>query len=98
MKELREEIAGGGLVDEHLQDQLVVFQALAGGRSQASRGKLEPSLHTLTARWVAEQILEGFAFGADGSCEGVAFVAGTRAVGPEATDDVVTKAEVIAES
>ncbi|KAK3693620.1 RNA 3'-terminal phosphate cyclase-domain-containing protein [Podospora appendiculata] len=32
-KELYEEVSRGGVVDEYLQDQLVVFQALAKGRS-----------------------------------------------------------------
>ncbi|KAK5991133.1 RNA 3'-terminal phosphate cyclase [Cladobotryum mycophilum] len=37
-KELYEEISVGGQVDEHLQDQLVCFQALCDGFSSFSRG------------------------------------------------------------
>lgn len=68
------EIRKGGLVDEHLQDQLIVFQALAEGMSSipgsvevlsSDRERVdqteEPfghgSLHTITARWVASQLL-----------------------------------------
>lgn len=36
-KELFAEVSAGGVVDEHLQDQLVVFQALAEGRSSFPR-------------------------------------------------------------
>ncbi|KUI61212.1 RNA 3'-terminal phosphate cyclase [Cytospora mali] len=38
-RELYEEVKTGGLVDEHLQDQLVIFQALAEGKTSFPRSK-----------------------------------------------------------
>lgn len=38
-KELYEEVSIGGVVDEFLQDQLVIFQALAEGRTSFPRGE-----------------------------------------------------------
>ncbi len=43
-KELYEEVSLGGVVDEFLQDQLVVFQALAEGRTSFRRGEPKDSL------------------------------------------------------
>ena len=43
---LLEDLAQGGVVDEYLQDQLLVFMAMARGRSVLRAGKL--SLHTQT--------------------------------------------------
>ncbi|PQE15772.1 hypothetical protein CJF30_00006177 [Rutstroemia sp. NJR-2017a BBW] len=73
VKGLDRELNRGGLVDEHLQDQLVIFQALAEGRSTISgcglvgemRNRLdragEPfgdgTKHTTTARWVTGELL-----------------------------------------
>lgn len=62
---LEEELAHGGCVDEFLQDQLVVFQALAegsasvdyGNNNNKKDGKELASLHTKTVHWVAEEIL-----------------------------------------
>jgi RNA 3'-terminal phosphate cyclase (ATP) len=75
VKGLDTELKRGGLVDEHLHDQLVIFQALADGRSVISgsgllgemRSRLdrtdEPfgdgTKHTTTARWVTSEILPG---------------------------------------
>lgn len=42
-KELFEEVSAGGLVDEYLQDQMVIFQALAEGRSSVLRSTDEGS-------------------------------------------------------
>ena len=75
VKDLKRELKHGGCVDEFMQDQLVVFQALAGGRTRIDCGKQEASLHTMTARWVVERILD-IAFNQDGQCEGVAYRAG----------------------
>ena len=61
-------------MDEHLQDQLVVFQALADGESHVLGG--EASLHTRTAQWVVETIL-GPRF-EHGKCQGIGFMAGQR--------------------
>ncbi|OQO07075.1 hypothetical protein B0A48_07641 [Cryoendolithus antarcticus] len=65
----------GARADEHLRDQLVVFQALAEGRSEVFGGDgREISLHARTAEWVAKQMLgvrcqedgiEGIGFGAN---------------------------------
>ncbi|KAI4131750.1 MAG: hypothetical protein LQ338_001072 [Usnochroma carphineum] len=75
-KELEQELDCGGCVDEYMQDQLVVFQALAEGRSIVDSGKdNHASLHTQTARWVAEQLL-GSTFDERGSCSGCGFKVG----------------------
>lgn len=70
VNDLEKEIAHGGCVDEYLQDQLVVFQALAKGTTSINYGKgknnnendgkeelVSSSLHTKTVQWVAEEIL-----------------------------------------
>ena len=74
VRDLEHELAHGGCVDEHLQDQLVVFQALADGESHVLGG--EASLHTRTAQWVVETIL-GPRF-EHGKCQGIGFMAGQR--------------------
>ena len=53
-RQLGEDLASGACVDHWLADQLVVFMALAAGRSALLCG--EPSLHTRTALAVAEQV------------------------------------------
>lgn len=75
-EELKKEVEGGGCVDELMQDQMVVFQALARGRSTVL-GRGEGSLHTRTARWVAERIA-GVEWGGEGrgEVEGVGLRAG----------------------
>lgn len=45
-KELLRGLARGGCVDEWLQDQIVIFMALAQGRSEVNCGKGELELHT----------------------------------------------------
>ena len=76
--ELEAEIAHGGCVDEYMQDQLVVFQALAKGKAEVDDGKGRgSSLHTRTAKWVAEQVL-GVRFNQKGACEGVNFRVGEK--------------------
>ncbi|KAI1379110.1 EPT/RTPC-like protein [Hypoxylon crocopeplum] len=47
-KDLYKEIAIRGVVDEHLQDQLVVFQALAEGRTSFHRGTGQADTHVDT--------------------------------------------------
>lgn len=44
-EELIKAIKGGGCVDEHLQDQIIIFLALAKGRSTVKTG-LPLTLHT----------------------------------------------------
>lgn len=70
VNDLEKELAHGGCVDEYLQDQLIVFQALAEGTTSVEYGKgknnkndggkeelVSSSLHTRTVQWVAEKIL-----------------------------------------
>ncbi|KZT44174.1 RNA 3'-terminal phosphate cyclase [Sistotremastrum suecicum HHB10207 ss-3] len=54
--ELVRNLSHGGCVDEYLQDQIIIFMALADGVSQILVGPL--TLHTKTAIWVAEQLTE----------------------------------------
>ncbi|KAK5115679.1 hypothetical protein LTR62_000768 [Meristemomyces frigidus] len=74
----------GAWVDEHLRDQLIIFQALAQGKSEVCPGwevnglgleavgleARQPSLHAETAGWVVEQML-GVRADGGGGCEGV---------------------------
>lgn len=53
-RELAEALASGACVDGHLEDQIIIFMALAAGRSAVLTR--EPSLHTRTAIAVAEQL------------------------------------------
>lgn len=77
-EELDKELAHGGCVDEFLQDQLVIFQALAQGKSIVFSGmETESSLHTRTVRWVGQQILD-LKFDNAGGCEGISFKSGER--------------------
>lgn len=90
--DLEAELASGACVDEHMRDQLVIFQALADGRSEIYGGGegREASLHARTAEWVAETVLGarvefdgrggcvGFGFGGEGRKGG-----GERVVGLE---------------
>ena len=46
----------GGCVDEYLQDQLIIYMALAKGQSTLLTGPI--SLHTQTAIFVAEQMTQ----------------------------------------
>jgi RNA 3'-terminal phosphate cyclase (ATP) len=46
----------GGCVDEYLQDQLILYMALADGASEILTGSLP--LHTQTAIWTAEQFCD----------------------------------------
>ncbi|KAI4705071.1 hypothetical protein J4E89_009365 [Alternaria sp. Ai002NY15] len=76
--DLLAEIEHGGCVDEYLRDQLVVFQALAEGRSKVYGGKrndvlMEPSLHAKTAQWVAKEII-GVEFDDEGGCKGIGYL------------------------
>ncbi|SMQ48909.1 unnamed protein product [Zymoseptoria tritici ST99CH_3D7] len=77
--ELASDWRSGAWVDEHMRDQLVIFQALAEGRCGVFPGRREedvdlrePSLHARTAEWVARSML-GVRFDAEGVCEGVGF-------------------------
>ena len=75
VNDLKREMNHGGCVDEYMQDQLVVFQALADGQATVDAGKQQASLHTRAAKWVAGRIL-GVNFKQNGNCEGVRFCVG----------------------
>ncbi|KAL2166938.1 hypothetical protein VTG60DRAFT_1935 [Thermothelomyces hinnuleus] len=49
-KELYEEVSSGAVVDEFLQDQLIIFQALAEGRTSFPRAENKDSLEQAVAR------------------------------------------------
>jgi RNA 3'-terminal phosphate cyclase (ATP) len=53
-EELVTTLKDGGCVDEWLQDQLILFMALANGTSEMLTGSL--TLHTRTAIWLAEEV------------------------------------------
>ncbi|KIM49015.1 hypothetical protein M413DRAFT_438174 [Hebeloma cylindrosporum] len=61
-EEAAEELIKGlqedGCVDEWLQDQIIIFMALADGQSEVRCGTAGLSLHTRTAIWVAERLTE----------------------------------------
>ncbi|KAI9772728.1 MAG: hypothetical protein M1840_000323 [Geoglossum simile] len=65
----------GACVDRHMQDQLVVFQALAAGRCSVVAAEEGGSLHTQTARWVAARML-GVEWDGRGECEGAGWRGG----------------------
>jgi RNA 3'-terminal phosphate cyclase (ATP) len=65
LRDLHTEWSSGAHVDEHMRDQLVVFEGLAengsrtyGGRSKAGETR-EASLHARTAEWVLKQMQIG---------------------------------------
>ncbi|CAJ1966512.1 unnamed protein product [Cylindrotheca closterium] len=58
-EELCSTLRDGGCVDEHLQDQLILYMALASGKSEIVTGSV--TLHTQSAISVAEQMC-GIAF------------------------------------
>lgn len=61
----------GGCVDEHLQDQLIIFMALASGVSKVLSGPL--TMHTKTAIYIAEKLTKAqfkiTPAGSDSGCE-----------------------------
>ncbi|KAI5831142.1 RNA 3'-terminal phosphate cyclase [Schizophyllum commune Tattone D] len=57
-RELLKALDNGGCVDEWLQDQVIIFMALADGESALNVGKDDLTLHTRTAIWVAEQLTD----------------------------------------
>ena len=64
-RELCAEWSSGAYVDEHMRDQLVVFQALAEGESRIFAGRApsgemrEMSSHARTAEWVVRRMQNG---------------------------------------
>ncbi|KAF6239603.1 hypothetical protein HO173_002148 [Letharia columbiana] len=76
VKDLKKELKHGGCVDEYMQDQTVVFQALAAGKAEVDCGiEREATLHTKTARWVTEQMI-GAGFDELGRCQGLGYAVG----------------------
>ena len=51
---------GGGCVDDFLQDQLILYMALAGGVSEIVTNSL--TLHTRTAIWLTSRMLPSVRF------------------------------------
>ena len=88
--DLADELKHGGCVDTFMRDQLVVYQALAKGKSYVDGGREEggeeelegrprqASLHAQTAEWVCRELLGRFGchFDGHGSCEGIGWVVG----------------------
>ncbi|KAH6643782.1 RNA 3'-terminal phosphate cyclase domain-containing protein [Boeremia exigua] len=92
--DLLAEIEHGGCVDEWMRDQLVTFQSLAQGTSRVDGGRkegrlLEPSLHTKTAMWVAQKMVDA-EFDETGGCKGVALEPGGRQGGNILTEGIET--------
>jgi RNA 3'-phosphate cyclase len=54
-RELRAEIGGGAALDRHAADQILIYLALAGGRSSVSTRAI--TLHAQTAMWLIEHFL-----------------------------------------
>eukprot|EP00887_Chlorella_sp_A99_P006731 scaffold3.g6731.t1 len=81
--ELCDALASGSCTDQHLQDQLIIFAALAEGESRLLTGEL--SLHTRTAIAVAQQLLPAAKFSVERRQDGLWTVAcrgaGVRAGG-----------------
>eukprot|EP00536_Pseudo-nitzschia_multiseries_P009760 jgi/Psemu1/201609/e_gw1.282.52.1 len=59
-RQVIEAMEGGGCVDDYLQDQLILYMALAEGVSEVVTNSL--TLHTRTAIWVASQMLPSVRF------------------------------------
>jgi RNA 3'-terminal phosphate cyclase (ATP) len=91
--DLSMEVERGGYVDEFMQDQLVIFQALAAGQSEvdAGIGREQGTEHTRTVRWVVEQMLGKEMF-AGAVVDGCGLTGGSkRAAEPaQADDDTLT--------
>ncbi|KAL9014094.1 MAG: hypothetical protein Q9173_001244 [Seirophora scorigena] len=98
IKALERELDAGGCVDEYMQDQLVVFQALAEGRSTVGTGKkARATLHTQTASWVVRQVLV-LTFDEQGNCNGCGFEVGEDCAERKVEDAVADLEKVRIES
>ncbi|KAL0947295.1 hypothetical protein HGRIS_013413 [Hohenbuehelia grisea] len=93
VEELLQGLNAGGCVDEYLQDQIIIFMALAAGTSSIRTGPL--SLHTKTAIWVAEQLTSAkFEVVEENSgqciihCHGIGYTAPIEAQGDAVTSEV----------
>lgn len=77
VQDLASELAHGGCVDEYMEDQLVVFAALALGHTKIDRGaSRDASLHTQTAQWVVDSLLGPRT--KDGRYDGIGYKAGQQ--------------------
>lgn len=56
VESLRASLVSGSCVDEHMQDQLIIYMALAEGRSCIRTQEL--TLHTQTAIFIAEDLTD----------------------------------------
>jgi len=80
VRDFKIELAHCGCVDEHLRDQLVVFQTLADGDcaidvgTTASLETLPPSLHAETAIWVSKHVVKA-RWGGQTQCSGISLTA-----------------------
>lgn len=54
-EELYNAVKEGVCVDKYIQDQIIIFMALAEGRSRIRMGEL--TLHTQTAIYITEQLI-----------------------------------------
>mmetsp|Transcript_21770 Transcript_21770/g.39698 ORF Transcript_21770/g.39698 Transcript_21770/m.39698 type:complete len:88 (-) Transcript_21770:382-645(-) len=55
-RQLDQQIRGESCVDEHLQDQLLIFMALAHGTSRIKTGELTP--HSLAGLYVLTELTD----------------------------------------
>ncbi|XP_031826928.1 RNA 3'-terminal phosphate cyclase [Nomia melanderi] len=60
--EILNAILSGSCVDEHAQDQLIIFMALASGTSKINLGRQKLTSHTETAMKVVEIMLKNYNF------------------------------------
>ena len=75
---LAAELGHGGCVDQHLQDQMIVFMSLAKGTSRFRSGPL--TLHTETAMYMCG-LLTGATFAVEKTGPGPAVVIECRGIG-----------------
>jgi len=67
---LARELRQGGCFDEHMQDQLLVFMALADGESRIRVNEI--SLHTKTSMWICSELTgAAFSVSPDGECNSI---------------------------
>lgn len=78
VESMRASLASGSCTDKHLQDQLIIYMALAGGRSSIRTQEL--TLHTRTAIAIAEELTDArFQVKADSkgtfliTCDGIGY-------------------------
>ena len=70
-EELLEAVESGGCVDKYIQDQMIIFMALAAGSSTLVTGPI--TLHTEAAIHIAERLTKA-KFKISATCEGIGLV------------------------